>query len=135
MANLVALPRGEEAVYYDALRSGKLLYQHCSDCSAAVWYPRAVCPSCGSGRLEWRESARRGTVYSFTRLLRAGNPARAADVPYSVALVDLDEGIRVLGDLADEVADSPIGQRVHAAIRSMEDGLPTLVFAPERPAE
>jgi uncharacterized OB-fold protein len=135
MVNLVPHSRGEEAVYYHALRAGKLLYQHCDACSAAVWYPRATCPACGSGRLEWRESARRGTVYSFTRLLRPGNAGRAADVPYSVALVDLDEGIRVLGDLADGVGESPIGHRVQAAIRAPEGGLATLVFAPEERAK
>ena len=134
MAIPIPYPRGEEGVYYDALGDGRLLYQRCNDCSVAVWYPRTTCPACGGAALEWLESNRRGTVHSFTTLLRAGDPTRADDVPYTVALVDLDEGIRVLGDLAETMTGNPIGRRVEGAIEAHEGRLPVLVFrSPEEP--
>jgi len=63
-------------------------------------------------------SAGLGTVHTLTTIHRAGHPDRAEDVPYTVALVDLDEGIRVIGDLT---SDAAIGDRVRADVRP--DGL------------
>lgn len=107
-------PRGEESAYADALREGRVVFQRCLSCGASVWYLRSVCPGCMSAELVLTDSAGLGTVYTFTTLLRAGDPARAEDVPYSVALVDLDEGVRIIGDLTCEAAASGIGTRVTA---------------------
>ena len=52
--------------YRRHLENGKLGYQRCTDCSEAVFYPRVLCPFCGSGALDWRESVGRGTVYATT---------------------------------------------------------------------
>ncbi|HEY4269640.1 MAG TPA: OB-fold domain-containing protein [Galbitalea sp.] len=120
--------RGEEAHFYDELAAGRIAYQVCDGCAEAVWYPRAVCPNCGTARLVWRQSAGRGTVYSYTVLERAGHPARRDDVPYAVALIDLDEGIRVLGNLAlaghaeSAASTHPIGRAVTASIVQAGDG-------------
>ena len=96
--------RGEEKVYFAEAKAGRLVYQRCRACQSAIFYPRTVCPHCMSEDLEFVPSAGRGTIYSYTTLYRAGHPAFAADVPYTVVLVDLDEGVRVLADL---VGSSP----------------------------
>lgn len=106
--------RGEEALFFDALAEGRLVFQVCDDCGAAVWYLRTVCPHCMSARLRLESSAGLGTVHSLTTLYRAGDPARREDVPYSIALVDLDEGVRLIGDLSADAAALGIDARVRA---------------------
>ncbi len=118
--------RGEEAVFFDALRDGRIVFQVCEGCGAAIWYLRTVCPVCMSAGLRLEHSAGRGVVHSFTTLDRAGAPGRAEDVPYTVALVDLDEGIRVIGDLVPPARHDVIGMRVTATAH--DDGI---VFAEE----
>src|ERR1700759_4706313 len=107
-------PRGEEARYFDELRDGRIVFQHCEDCGAAVWYLRTVCPNCMSLDLSLRHSAGEGVVHSLTTLHRPGHPARSGDVPYTVALVDLDDGVRVIGNLRQDATTTGIGGRVIA---------------------
>ena len=81
-----------------------------------MFRPRVLCPACGSPRLEWRPSAGLGTVYSATTV-----HSRGAD-PYTVALVDLDEGVRVMATLAGPARESGlIDARVEVAVRMVHD--------------
>ena len=110
--------------YRRHLEKGKLAYQRCADCSAAVFYPRTLCPVCGSGALEWRESAGRGTVYATTAV-----HSRNRD-PSNVVLVDLDEGFRMMSRVEGVPAEEvEIGARVRFEVRQ-EDG-PVAVFVRE----
>jgi uncharacterized OB-fold protein len=97
-----------------------------------VWYPRVLCPHCGATELEWREVDGAATVYAVSVQYRPGHPALADRVPYAVALVDLDAGVRmmtnVFGCPADEVA---VGQRVRPNWEPLTDGRNLLVFEPE----
>lgn len=112
--------------YRRHLERGKLGYQHCAECSAAVFYPRMLCPVCGSGALEWRESAGRGTVYATTAL-----HSRNRD-PRNVVLVDLDEGFRMMSRVEGLPAgEVEIGARVRLQVRRGEDDEPVAVFVRE----
>ena len=82
--------------FWAGCAAGKLRFQHCADCSRAQFYPRQVCVQCGSEKVEWKTSHGTGTVFSLTRVERAPNDSFRALVPYSLALVDLDEGFRVM---------------------------------------
>ena len=107
------------------LENGKLGYQHCADCSAAFFYPRVLCPVCGSGALEWRESAGRGTVYATTAV-----HSRNRD-PRNVVLVDLDEGFRMMSQVEGVPAEEvEIGTRVRFEVRQGDE--PVAVFVGER---
>ena len=123
---------GDEApaeVYRRYLQNGELGFQRCDGCGAAVFYPRVLCPVCGSDALRWRTSSGRGVVYASTAVYR-----RDAE-PYNVVLVDLEEGFRMMsrveGMPAEEVA---IGQRVLFAARD-EEGGPVTVFEPSPEAD
>lgn len=83
-----------------------LHFQRCGGCRALLGYPRVLCPGCGSRALEWERSAGAGTVYSATVV-----HTREGD--HGVLLVDLDEGVRVMGE-----GTAAIGTRVGAR----EDG-------------
>jgi uncharacterized OB-fold protein len=76
--------------YLAHLERGQLAYQWSSAAGRAVFYPRLLCPSTGSDQLEWRVSKGLGTVYSTTVVY----PQEGA--PYNVALVDCDEGFRLM---------------------------------------
>jgi len=76
--------------YLAHLERGQLAYQWSSAAGRAVFYPRLLCPSTGSDQLEWRVSKGLGTVYSTTVV----HPPEGA--PYNVALVDCDEGFRLM---------------------------------------
>jgi uncharacterized OB-fold protein len=111
--------------YRRCLESGRLGFQRCRDCGAAVFYPRVLCPACGGVSPEWRESSGRGTVYATTAVYR-----RDAE-PYNVALVDLDEGFRMMSRVEGvPVEEVEIGARVALKISREDDGV-VPVFVPE----
>jgi uncharacterized protein len=116
-------------VYRRYLEGGTLGFQRCRACSSAVFYPRVLCPVCGSISLEWRTSVGRGMVYATTALYRRYGE------PYNVALVDLEEGFRMMsrveGVTAEEVG---IGLHVRFEVREEDDG-PVAVFVPAEPGE
>jgi uncharacterized OB-fold protein len=112
--------------YRRHLENGKLGYPRCADCSAAVFYPRVLCPVCGSGALEWRESAGRGTVYATTAIY-----SRDRD-PRNVVLVDLDEGFRTMSRIEGVPAEEvEVGARVRFEVRRGGEVEPVAVFVRE----
>ncbi len=114
------------AAYRRHLENGKLAYQRCAGCSAAVFYPRVLCPVCGGGALHWRESAGRGTVYATTAV-----HSRNRD-PRNVVLVDLDEGFRMMSRVEGVPAgEVEIGARVRFEVRRGEEDEPVAVFVRE----
>jgi len=95
------------AVYQQHLDRGELAYQFSPEADRAVFYPRVICPFTGSGRLEWRVSAGLGTVYATT----VTHPREGA--PYNVALIDVDEGFRLMSRVEDIAPEAVrIGMRV-----------------------
>ena len=112
--------------YRRHLKNGNLSYQRCADCSAAVFYPRVLCPVCGSGALEWRESEGRGTVYATTAVHSRDRNLR------NVVLVDLDEGFRMMSRVEGVPAEAvEIGARVRFEVRQGEEDEPVAVFVLE----
>ncbi|MGY2082775.1 Zn-ribbon domain-containing OB-fold protein [Blastococcus sp. SYSU DS0539] len=95
---------GPSRHYFEALRAGRLLYQRCERCSSAVFPPRVLCPVCSADVLRWEPSAGAGTVYSASTLSPRDEAA------YTVVLVDLDEGFRVMSVV--DGPHAPLGARV-----------------------
>lgn len=99
--------------FWDGLRDNQLQLQCCSDCQRYNHPPKIICPACHSRKLEWREVAPRGKVYSYTVVYRAPVPAFKEDLPYSVALVDIEEtGVRLLARLNTPVEEIEVGMAV-----------------------
>lgn len=102
--------------FWDAAREHRLVYQRCRVCGTRVFYPRDICPGphCfGVGTLDWVESSGRGWVYSFTVSYQPANPAFADDVPYVLAIIELDEGWRMNSNVINTPPeDVQIGMRV-----------------------
>lgn len=103
----------DTARFWQGLREGKLLLQHCDDCRHVQYYQQALCRACGSENLTHRPASGRGKVHSFSVVHRAPGPAFKADVPYAVLLVELAEGPRMIstyvgGDPAEVTFDMDV---------------------------
>ena len=114
------------AVYQEHLDRGELAYQWSPEANRAVFYPRVICPFTGSDLLQWRLSAGLGTVYATT----VTHPRDGA--PYNVALIDVDEGFRLMSRVEDIApAAVRIGMRVRFRVhRPGGDEPPYPVFTP-----
>ncbi|OZI32326.1 DNA-binding protein [Bordetella genomosp. 10] len=110
---------GADLHYQQALAQGQFLIQRCEACSRAVFYPRMICPHCGSDKLAWQAPSGRGTVYSTTVVRR--KPEAGGD--YNVALVDLEEGVRLMSRVEDAApGDVHIGMPVQAKVLVRDSG-------------
>ncbi|MEE2851840.1 MAG: OB-fold domain-containing protein [Actinomycetota bacterium] len=119
-------PSPASAPFWDATRRRELTVQRCESCSRLVWYPRFVCPHCGGSSLQWEKLSGDGVVYAVSVHHRAALPALADKVPYSVVLVDLDEGVRMMSNVFGP--PPTVGDRVTVAWVPLEDGRNLAVF-------
>lgn len=117
--------------FWDATRDERLLVQWCRSCDVAIFYPREVCPTCLGTDLEWRESTGLATVYAVSVQHRPAFPGLAERVPYAVALVDLDDGIRMMTNVVGcEPGSVHVDQRVSVCWEALSDGRNLPVFTP-----
>ena len=143
-------PAGPESgPFWEATRRGRLLVQWCTACDRGVFYPRAFCPYCPptgdaalTGRLgdtlEWREASGRATVYAAVVEHRpeAAGASFSGGEPYCIALVDLEEGVRMMTNIVgcppDEVHS---GLAVTVSWEPLSDGRQLALFRPAGPAD
>jgi uncharacterized OB-fold protein len=92
-------PDVDSQAYWQGLKEGKLLLQHCADCGHVQFYQQSFCRKCGCENMEHRPASGRGTVHSFSVVHRAPGPAFKQDTPYAVLLVELEEGPRMISSL------------------------------------
>ena len=99
----------EAAAWFAAAEQERLLVQRCTDCGHHQHYPRALCTACAGDALEFVESAGSGRVVSWTTVYRSPDPDRFV-APYTLAIVELDEGVRCLSrlDTTDPVCDARV---------------------------
>ncbi len=113
---------GPEAQYRAYLREGRFMIQRSRSAGTHLFYPRVAVPGTGETDLEWVEASGGGTVYAIT-------VNRTREGAYNIALVDLDEGPRMMTRI-DGVESVPIGTRVRARI-VQEAGAEFVAFVPD----
>ncbi len=107
--------------FYEAASRGDLLYQQCPTCEHRQFYPRAVCTACGADP-EWATASGRGSVYTFTIVRQNYAKGFKDELPYAVAMVELEEGVKMLGRLTDcAVEDVRVGMKLEAYALEVED--------------
>lgn len=117
---------GAQAHYQAALDQGQFLIQRCEACKQAIFYPRMICPHCAGSDLQWFSPSGRGVVYSTTVVRR--KPEAGGD--YNVALVDLEEGARLMSRVDGLApADVSIGLAVQVKVEQ-QAGHGVVVFHP-----
>lgn len=116
--------------YYAWLGRHELRFQRCTGCGRFRHVPRDLCAGCGSDGFEWAQSSGRGRLFTWTTTYRAMHP-RFLEVPFTTAVVELEEGPRVVTSIegVDE-ADLWIGLPVRAAFDDVDDELTLLRFVP-----
>jgi uncharacterized OB-fold protein len=101
------------APFWEGTRRHELRFQHCTQYGHLRWPPAAVCPQCFDRSAEWRAVDGSGSIFSFAIYHRAFDKRFAGDVPYNVALVELDAGPILLSSItACANDDLEVGLRV-----------------------
>ncbi len=108
--------------FWEGTKEKKLLIQECKDCGAKIFYPRKHCPECWSSQLFWSEASGKATIFSYSVTLAGVEERFAEDLPFVLALVDLEEGVRmmtnVVGCKPEEVS---IGMNVEVVFEKITD--------------
>jgi len=117
--------------FWEACKAQRLLLQQCRVCGQIQFYPRSLCTACMSDHLEWRAADGTGTVYSYSTVYRALVPGFEDDVPYVVAMIELDEGVRLLSQVIYcEPEEVFIGLRVSVIFEEAREGVVLPKFRP-----
>lgn len=120
--------------FWAAARDHRLVLQHCPRCDRLQHFPRPWCTACLHDELDFVPASGLGVVYSFTVVRRNPNPAFAARVPYVLALVDLDEGVRVMSSVVGcDPGSVHVGQRVEVCFEDVDDAHTIPLFTPSGP--
>ena len=118
--------------FWDAARESRLVLQRCAHCRAWHFPAIEICSRCLAGdALGWEEASGRGVVLSYVVMHQIYHPAFAADAPYHVIDVRLDEGPRMIARLADDARDAPrVGMQVEVTFVRVSDEIRLPVFRP-----
>ena len=111
---------GIQVRYQAVLDQGKFLIQQCNSCAMHIYFPREICPHCGSDQLALVAPSGLGTVHAVTTV------RRKADLggDYNVSLIDLDEGVRLMSRVDNRApSDVKIDQRVKARVQMTPGGV------------
>ena len=125
--------RNAGVAYWTAAAQGVLVVPKCESCLRTFWHPRPRCPHCGSGRVDWMRSSGKGTIHTFTVVRQSGDPYFRTKVPYAVAMIDLDEGVRLMSNVVDTPLETlEIGLAVEVLFEAAGDGLAIPLFRVRR---
>ena len=115
----------ENKVFLEAAQNNQLILKYCNTCKAPHYYPRTICPHCGSDDTTWVKSNGLGEIYSYTVM------RRGVEVPFAMAYVLLEEGISMLTHLTNCDFDAiGVGQKVKVVFQETQDGQKTHLFEP-----
>jgi uncharacterized protein len=119
----------ESRPYWEAAKQGKLLVKTCNACGAVHHYPRPFCPTCWSEDVEWLEASGRGTLYTYSTIFRNDLPPFDAWGAYVAAIVELEEGPRLMTNIVDcDPAELAVGMPVKVLFRDLTDEWSAPVF-------
>lgn len=117
------VPRSEtpmiNEVFWDAAKRHELLIPRCRKCNSFFWYPRPACPTCWEEDWEWVAVKGTGRVHTYTIVRQPQNPAFNDDVPYVYAIIQLDEGVRMISNVIK--CNVPDGVKVDMRVKVVFD--------------
>ena len=115
-------PSPEAAPFWAGTREHRLLLPRCVECGC--WrHPQAPGCPCGATETAWEPASGRARLVSYTVVRRAAHPALAADLPYTLLLVELDEGPRLVSGLAGEGHALHVDDRLAVRFDDVDDEL------------
>jgi|SRR5579884_2142412 uncharacterized OB-fold protein len=126
------LHRPASQPFWEAAKRHELVMPRCRRCDRLFFYPREVCPVCLQSDIDWVPVTGRGRLHSYTVIYQPANPNFRGDVPYVYALVQLEEGTRMISNVVgcrpeDVRIDMPL-------VAEFDDVTPEVTLVKFRPA-
>ncbi len=119
--------------FWEGCREGELRLQLCGACGRFRYAPKRLCPTCLSEEFEWRTVSGRGEVYTFTIEHHAYSPAWEGETPYVIAVIELEEGPRMMSRLVGCDPDAVrIGLAVHVTFEKATEEITLPLFQPNQ---
>ena len=129
-ARPIPRPDAASAPYWEAAARGELVIQECPECGHRQFYPRTVCTDCGADP-GWLTCSGRGAVHTFTVIRQNHAKPFRDELPYVVAVVELDEGPRMMGNVTGcEPDDVRIGMPVEVYFVPADEGVAVPFWRP-----
>jgi uncharacterized OB-fold protein len=123
----------EAQPYWDGMKDHKLMLPKCDDCGKPFFYPRIACPLCHSRRISWIQASGKGKLYSFEIAYRSLSPAFKVKAPYILAMVELEEGPRLMSNLINIEPDPRVitcDMPVEVVFEKLTDEMTIPLFQP-----
>jgi uncharacterized OB-fold protein len=125
--------------FFDGALEGRLMIRRCRACGTFMWPAGGIgmplrprCVACFSGELEWAQASGVATLYSFVVMHQVYDPAFADDVPYNIAIVELDEGVRMMTNVVDCPNEGlEIGMPLEVTFEQVSDEVALPRFRPQ----
>jgi len=118
--------------FWEAAKKHELIIPRCKSHGGLFFYPRELCPVCLSSDLEWVKVSGNGRVYAFTIVYQPNDPLFVEDVPYVYAVIQLDEGVRIISNVIGiDPADVKIDMVVEAVFEDITDDWTLVKFKPK----
>ena len=117
--------------FWEGTKQNKLLIQQCRECGQKIFYPRKACSECWSSDLGWSKASGKGKIYSYTVMLGGVEEKFTEDLPYVLAYVDLEEGIRMMTRIVGcDPETVEIGMDVEVIFEEVTDEISLPFFRP-----
>jgi hypothetical protein len=119
--------------FWQATKKNELRMQQCLDCRHIRYPINHVCPKCLSEKAEWKQLSGRGEVFSYIVFHQVYHPGFAKDVPYNVAMIQLEEGPRMISNVVGVPVDQvKVGDKVEAVFDPVTEDITVPRFSPRK---
>ncbi|SRR5579875_464440 len=127
----IPVPDEVSRPFFEGAREHRLMLQRCSACGSWHWPVKTRCPVCLSTEISWAQASGRGTLYTFALMHQIIHPGFASELPYNVAEVDLEEGVRVTSNIVGcSNDDLYIGMPLEVTFEDITGGVSLPKFKP-----
>lgn len=117
-------PDHDTQAFWDGVGEGRFLVPRCSACGKGHWPPGPMCPYCQGAELAWCDAPARGTVYSWVVANHPVDEVLVDQVPYAIALIDLEPGVRVVGNVIGcDPSEIRAGMELELFFEEREEGV------------
>jgi uncharacterized protein len=127
----VPIPDEASQPFYDGAREHRLMIQQCATCGVVMWPAKSRCDNCMQPTVHWVQASGKATLYSFALMHQVYHPGFASEVPYIIAQVDLEEGLRILTNIVGcSSSDLQIGMLLEVTFEAITDKVTLPKFRP-----
>lgn len=129
----VPIPDEASKPFFDGAREQRLIIQQCTSCGTTMWPAKSHCINCLRPTISWVQASGRGTLYSFVLMHQIYHPGFASEVPYNIAQIDLEEGLRIFSNVVEcSNAELEIGMPLEVTFEAITDEVTLPRFKPAK---